>query len=55
SVTLDHLGPMVINTDGTISRISDWDKLSEIEKTRTLRLVAQRNAQRITRLKEQEA
>ncbi|CAH7673965.1 hypothetical protein BY996DRAFT_4564971, partial [Phakopsora pachyrhizi] len=54
SVTLDHLGPMVINTDGTISRISNWANLSEIERTRTLRLVAQRNEARISRLKTKE-
>ncbi|KAI7950494.1 hypothetical protein MJO29_009168 [Puccinia striiformis f. sp. tritici] len=52
SVQLDHLGPMVINTDGTISRISNWDKLTEPERTRTIRLVTKRNAQRIQHLKQ---
>ncbi|EGG01733.1 uncharacterized protein MELLADRAFT_31815, partial [Melampsora larici-populina 98AG31] len=55
AVAFDHLGPMVINTDGSISRISNWDQLSDIEKTRTSRLVIQRNAQRLTRLREKES
>ncbi|KAH9821174.1 hypothetical protein DFH28DRAFT_951716 [Melampsora americana] len=54
ALSFDHLGPMVINTDGSISRISNWDKLSDLEKTRTSRLVTQRNAQRLTRLREKE-
>lgn len=52
-VQLDHLGPMVINSDGTISRISNWDKLTEPEKSRTIRLVTQRNAMRVQKLKDQ--
>ncbi|KAA1080214.1 hypothetical protein PGT21_005140 [Puccinia graminis f. sp. tritici] len=51
-VQLDHLGPMVINSDGTISRISNWDKLTEPEKSRTIRLVTQRNALRVQKLKD---
>ncbi|PLW54584.1 hypothetical protein PCANC_04238 [Puccinia coronata f. sp. avenae] len=52
-VQLDHLGPMVINSDGTISRISNWDKLTEPERSRTIRLVTQRNAMRVQKLKDQ--
>jgi len=52
-VQLDHLGPMVINSDGTISRISNWDKMTEPERSRTIRLVTQRNAMRVQKLKDQ--
>ncbi|MBW0544281.1 hypothetical protein O181_083996 [Austropuccinia psidii MF-1] len=52
NVQLDNLGPMVINSDGTISRISNWDKLTEPERQRTIRLVTQRNAIRVQKLKE---
>jgi hypothetical protein len=43
TVSLDHLGPMVVNVDGTMSRISNWDKMAEIEKTATLRIIGKRN------------
>ncbi|KAJ5610190.1 hypothetical protein N7510_006909 [Penicillium lagena] len=47
TVTLDHLGPMVVNTDGTLSRISNWDHMTEIEKKNTLRILGKRNKQRL--------
>ena len=43
SVALDHLGPVVVNTDYTLSRISNWDKMSELEQQRTFRIVSKRN------------
>ncbi|KNZ56078.1 hypothetical protein VP01_24g4 [Puccinia sorghi] len=46
-IQLDHLGPM------TISRISNWDKLTEPERSRTIRLVTQRNAMRVQKLEDQ--
>lgn len=54
-VKLDALGPMVINTDGTVSRIANWAQLSDVERERTLRLIAKRNKQRIERLEAQSA
>ncbi|KAH0362542.1 hypothetical protein KCU65_g8018, partial [Aureobasidium melanogenum] len=50
-VALDHLGPMVVNKDGTISRITNWDKMAEIEKRNTLRILQKRNKQRLDALK----
>ena len=32
TLQMDHLGPMVIGSDGTISRISNWDKLNQREQ-----------------------
>ncbi|KAJ9297953.1 hypothetical protein DTO271G3_4174 [Paecilomyces variotii] len=43
SVKLDHLGPLVVNRDGTLSRIANWDKMTEIEKKNTLRILGKRN------------
>lgn len=43
SISLDHLGPMVVNSDGTLSRINNWEGLSQIEKDKTLRLIVKRN------------
>ncbi|KAJ5665644.1 uncharacterized protein N7477_008092 [Penicillium maclennaniae] len=51
SVTLDHLGPMVVNVDGTLSRISNWDQMAEIERKNTLRVISKRNKQRLDALK----
>lgn len=51
TVTLDHLGPMVVNVDGTLSRISNWEQMSEIERKNTLRILGKRNNQRLEALK----
>lgn len=51
SVKLDHLGPMVVNTDGTMSRISNWEHMTEMEKQNTLRVLGKRNKQRLDALK----
>jgi hypothetical protein len=51
-VALDHLGPMVVNKDGTISRITNWDGMAEIEKENTLRILQKRNKQRLDALKQ---
>lgn len=51
TVTLDHLGPMVVNVDGTLSRIGNWDQMTEIERKNTLRILGKRNKQRLEALK----
>ncbi|KUJ08677.1 uncharacterized protein LY89DRAFT_564959, partial [Mollisia scopiformis] len=50
TVKLDHLGPVVVNVDGTMSRISNWDKMADIEKQNTLRIISKRNEQRLEAL-----
>ncbi|KAM0255969.1 hypothetical protein ACHAQJ_005273 [Trichoderma viride] len=52
TVKLDGLGPLVINVDGTMSRISNWDKMAEIEKQNTLRIIGKRNQQRLAALRQ---
>jgi hypothetical protein len=52
TVSLDHLGPIVVNTDGSMSRISNWAQMTEIEQKNTLRIVGKRNQQRMQALKE---
>lgn len=54
-IKLDHLGPMVVNSDGTISRIANWQNLSDIEKERSLKLLAKRNNTRMDSLKFKQA
>ncbi len=51
---LDALGPMIIGTDGTIQRISNWHELSPDEQTKTFRLICSRNKKRIEALKREE-
>lgn len=38
----DKLGPMVVNSDGTLSRITNWQELSEGERERTVRLLVKK-------------
>lgn len=46
-VRLDHLGPLVVHQDGTMSRISNWAEMSQIERDNTLRILGKRNQQRL--------
>ena len=50
-VKLDHLGPLVVNQDGTMSRISNWAEMSEIERQNTLRILGKRNKLRLANLR----
>lgn len=52
-VKLDHLGPLVVNTDGTLARISNWAQMTEIERKNTLRILGKRNKERMAKLKAQ--
>lgn len=51
TVKLDHLGPLVVNQDGTVSRISNWAQMTEQEKKGTMRVLGKRNKQRLEALK----
>ncbi|KAJ3715688.1 hypothetical protein C8R42DRAFT_679963 [Lentinula raphanica] len=46
-VLLDELGPMVVNSDGTLSRIANWSNMTEAEQKRTLRVLGSRNQLRL--------
>ncbi|WYZ37385.1 hypothetical protein EsH8_II_000891 [Colletotrichum jinshuiense] len=52
STKLDHLGPLVVNQDGTMSRISNWGEMSEIERQNTLRILGRRNQIRLAKLRD---
>ncbi|KAG0738269.1 hypothetical protein G6F16_009397 [Rhizopus arrhizus] len=49
---LKELGPVVVNEDGTISRINNWHEMTEIEKNNVNRILLKRNRQRLAKLKE---
>ncbi|KAI1800694.1 hypothetical protein F4811DRAFT_556554 [Daldinia bambusicola] len=50
-VKLDHLGPLVVNEDGTMSRIANWAEMAEIERNNTLRILGKRNKMRLDALR----
>ncbi|KAG5927893.1 hypothetical protein E4U42_001600 [Claviceps africana] len=54
SVRLDHLGPLVVNTDGTMSRIGNWAHMADVEKETALRILARRNKERLEALRKKE-
>ncbi|KAF7595425.1 hypothetical protein BBP40_006047 [Aspergillus hancockii] len=51
TVKLDHMGPLVVNQDGSLSRISNWEQMTDIEKKNTLRVLGKRNKMRMEALK----
>jgi len=40
--------------DGSLSRISNWDKMTEMEQKSTIRVLGKRNKARLEALKEKE-
>ncbi|KAE8211035.1 hypothetical protein CF327_g5164 [Tilletia walkeri] len=50
----DALGPLVVNTDGTLSRIHNWSSMTESERERTLRVLGKRNKIRMADLRAME-
>ena len=51
SHTLDHLGPLIVNKDGTMRRISNWSKMTDRERKMTMRRITKRNRDRMAVLK----
>lgn len=51
SVQMDHVGPMVVGQDGSLSRIANWDKLNEREREIALRRITARNRERLAELR----
>lgn len=49
-VSLDELGPMVVNKDGTVSRITNWDVKLPHEREAIAKKISKRNQERIRAL-----
>jgi len=47
ALALDHLGPIVINSDGSTSRIANWTEMNPAEQEKTARLIKKRNQKRL--------
>lgn len=52
-VKLDKLGPVVVNVDGSMSRIKNWHEMIEAERQTTVRRISKRNQQRLAKLQAQ--
>lgn len=55
SFAFDELGPLVVNPDGTLSRIKNWATMTELERQRTLERINKRNQERLAAIREKEA
>ncbi|KAF7542192.1 hypothetical protein G7Z17_g11802 [Cylindrodendrum hubeiense] len=51
SLRLDALGPLVVNTDGSMARVANWPGMTEMEREATLRVLGKRNQQRLKALR----
>lgn len=47
---MDHLGPIIINPDGTTRRIGNWENMTASEREVAWRRISQRNKIRIDNL-----
>lgn len=52
AVSMDELGPIIVNADGTLRRIENWATLTKHEQATTMKLISRRNKKRLTALKE---
>lgn len=52
TIAMDAMGPVVVNEDGSLSRIANWPMLTDREKEVTQRRIAKRNKERLDRLRE---
>jgi len=43
---------MVVNSDGSLSRIANWENMTDDEKKRTFDKITKRNQQRLAALKQ---
>eukprot|EP01064_Diplonema_japonicum_P034180 TRINITY_DN7000_c0_g2_i1.p1 TRINITY_DN7000_c0_g2~~TRINITY_DN7000_c0_g2_i1.p1 ORF type:complete len:113 (+),score=27.08 TRINITY_DN7000_c0_g2_i1:47-385(+) len=51
-VKLDHIGPLVINKDGSTRRVTNWEAMTEQEREVAYKRITERNRERIKNLKE---
>jgi hypothetical protein len=52
-ISLDDIGPIVVNPDGTLRRITNWLKMTKREQDVALRRIAKRNKKRLAALAKQ--
>ncbi|KAG8908925.1 hypothetical protein FRB99_000028 [Tulasnella sp. 403] len=50
---LEKFGPIVVNGDGSLSKIDNWADMTPAERAATMRRLKKRNAERLERLKKE--
>lgn len=55
SISLEELGPIIINADGTTRRITNWSTLTEAEQKSSWRVISARNLKRLKILQKKNA
>ena len=53
TISLEELGPIIINADGTTKRITNWLDLSKTEQENSWRVISARNLKRLKVLQKQ--
>eukprot|EP01137_Pigoraptor_chileana_P032232 Opistho-2@21289 len=48
---LDHMGPLVVDVDGSLKRIANWDSMTEAEREVAHRRLTARNKARLEKLR----
>ncbi|KAJ7057962.1 hypothetical protein C8F01DRAFT_939632, partial [Mycena amicta] len=48
------LGMVIVNEDGSLARVSNWDKMTENEQKNMMRVLGKRNQKRLDALKAKE-
>ena len=55
TISLEELGPIIINADGTTRRITNWSTLNKNEQENSWRVISARNLKRLKVLQKQRA
>lgn len=55
TLSLDDLGPIIVNTDGTTRRIANWAALTKQEQESAWKRISRRNKARVEQLKKSKA
>jgi isopenicillin N synthase-like dioxygenase len=55
AMPMDAMGPVVVHTNGSVSRISNWHEMSGPERETTMRVVGRRNQVRMEKLRAEAA
>ena len=54
TIQLTELGAIIVNSDGTLSKVENWKELTPPEQARVLRVIANRNAKRRLALEQEQ-
>lgn len=50
TISFEEMGPIILNSDGTTRRISNWDQMTKQEQEATWRRIKKRNEERRKKL-----